>query len=180
MATAAQLQSGPLIAPITRVVTYASGEWEAFINEWAATRLGTTYMSVRRFSGGNDRGIDIAGFLDDQLLLGQWDCFQCKHYARPLRPSDAWPEIGKILWHSYSGHYRAPRHYFFVAPKNAGTTLAMYLANAAKLKAELKKSWSTSVAKAITEAEEIRLEGEFAQYVDNSISPYLARSLSWR
>lgn len=166
LATAAEFSSGPLVAPIVRVTTYDSDEWEAFVNEWAARCLDGVYKTVRRFSGGNDRGIDVAGFLDDDLLNGQWDCFQCKHYARPLSPGNAWPEIGKILWHSYNGHYRAPRHYRFVAPRNASTTLGLYLANATKLKQEFKRAWNSSIANAITTAEEIRLEGEFARYVE--------------
>lgn len=166
LATASQLQAGPSIAPIARIMAYEPGDWEAFVNEWAATRLEGTYKTVRRFSGGNDRGIDVAGFADDSLLLGDWDCFQCKHYNRPLRPADAWREIAKILWHSFNEHYKAPRRYYFVAPRNAGTTLALYLANAEKLKTELKKAWST-VEGAIAEGPKVKLEGKFAQYVEN-------------
>ena len=63
-----------------------------------------------------------------QKLLGVWDNYQCKRFLnRPIYPSDAWPEIGKILWYSFKGDYRAPRRYYFVAPRGVGTTLAGYL-----------------------------------------------------
>lgn len=167
MGTATQFQAGPSLLPITRILTYNEGDWELFVNEWAAGYLGTTYKLVLRFSGANDRGIDIAGFTDEERLLGTWDCFQCKHYSHPLRPSNVWPEIGKILWHSFNNHYRPPRRYFFVAPRNVGTTLAMYLANSARLKAELKKVWNDSVSRAITDTQQVLLEGGFAQFVED-------------
>src|SRR5436853_2846523 len=121
--TAAQFLSGPAIEPLTRVMTYDSDEWEKLVDEWASHCLKAKYSKVLRFSGANDRGVDVAWFVDDELLLGVWDNFQCKHYAAGVMPSDAWPEIGKILWHSFNGHYAPPRSYFFVAPRGTGTTL---------------------------------------------------------
>ncbi|WGR92304.1 hypothetical protein MTX20_30125 [Bradyrhizobium sp. ISRA435] len=116
MLTAAQMQSGPPIDPVTRVLTYSPDEWEAFIHEWVSS-LKTDYVDVARPTGGGDRGIDIAAFRDSDLLNGVWDNYQCKHYAKPISPNVALLEIGKILWHSFNGHYRPPRAYYFVAPK---------------------------------------------------------------
>ncbi|MFY9958909.1 hypothetical protein [Bradyrhizobium sp.] len=120
MPTAAQYQSGPPIAPLTRIMGYDPAEWEAFIHEWVAASLKSKYRTVLRFSGANDRGIDVAGFVDDKLLNGVWDNYQCKHFDHAVMPSEAWPEIGKILWHSFNGHYTAPRAYYFVAPRGTG------------------------------------------------------------
>jgi hypothetical protein len=165
--TAAQFQSGPTLDPLARILTYTADEWEKFIDEWATDGLKKPkYKSVKRFSGSNDRGIDIAGFMHKSMLTGVWDNYQCKHYDHPLHPSDAWPEIGKILWHSFCGHYVSPRAYYFVAPRECGTTLSQYLANTAVLKAKVLEVWEGNIRDAITKTQPVLLEGAFATYVD--------------
>jgi len=121
---------------------------------------------VQRFSGANDRGIDIAAFADANMLNGIWDLYQCKRYGASVAPNAAWPEIGKVLWHSFSGHYKPPRAYYFMAPRGVGTTLAQLLANAPNLKTELKKVWVKNVAGNITSTQTVLLTGAFAAYVD--------------
>lgn len=69
-------------------------------------------------------GIDVAGFVDDKRLQGVWDNYQCKHYDHAIRPSDVWAEFGKVIWYSYKGEYTAPRCYYFVSPRGAGTSLS--------------------------------------------------------
>jgi hypothetical protein len=164
--TAGQFLHGPPIEPLTRILVYDAATWETFIHEWVSHCLKSKYAKVLRFTGANDRGIDIAGFEDDKLLDGVWDNYQCKHYDKPIPPSTAWPEIGKILWHSFNGHYRPPRAYYFVAPRGTGTTLTQYLANSAILKTELVKAWDKSVHDSITSTQSVLLEGKFGAYVD--------------
>jgi len=135
-----------------------------FINEWVHFCLKPKYVTVQRFSGSGDQGIDIAGFANNERLLGVWDNYQCKHYDHPLRPSDVWVEFGKILWYSFKKEYKAPRKYYFVAPKGIGTQLSKLLGNAEKLKAELTANWDKDVRKKIMELE-VPLEGEFLAYV---------------
>jgi hypothetical protein len=165
MPTAAQIQSGPPIEPLTRVLVYDAATWEAFIDEWVSYCLKSKYKKVLRFSGANDRGIDIAGFVDDKLLDGVWDNYQCKHYDTPIAPSIAWPEIGKVLWHSFNGHYKPPRACYFVAPRGTGTTLTQLLANSTALRTALTKVWDKSVRDDITSTQAVPLEGAFAAYV---------------
>jgi hypothetical protein len=164
--TAAQMQSGPAIEPLKRLFLYSADEWEGFIDEWATVCLKSKYGKVQRFAGANDKGIDIAGFVDDRLLMGVWDDYQCKHYDHALHPTDAWPEIAKILWHSFKGHYKPPRDYFFVAPRGTGTTLSQLLANPAALKVELKKVWDKDCRDKITNTGSISLTGDLAAYFD--------------
>jgi hypothetical protein len=164
--TASQVQSGPAVEPLQRILLYSADEWERFIEEWASACLKTEYKRVQRFAGPNDRGIDIAGFTDDRMLAGVWDNFQCKHYDHPLYPVDAWPEIGKILWHSFKGHYKPPRKYFFVAPREVGTTLSQFLSHPAALKSEVPKIWDKHCRDKITDQGAIPLAGEFATYVE--------------
>lgn len=164
--TAAQAQNGPPIAPLTRIMTYSPDEWEEFIDEWVSHCVKPEYVKVVRFSNANDRGIDIAGFADADQLLGAWDNYQCKHYKEGITPGTAWLEIGKILWHSFNGHYKPPRTYYFVAPRGAGTSLSQLLANIPLLKTGLIGAWSKSVENKITSTQAIKLEGAFADYVD--------------
>ncbi len=165
MQTASQMQSGPAVEAINRVLLYSAAEWETFIDEWVHHCLKTKYVAVRRYTGSKDKGIDIAGFIDAKQLEGVWDNYQCKHYDHSLHPTDAWPEIAKILWHSFSGHYNPPRAYYFIAPRNVGTTLGQLLANKSALKAQLTANWEKHCRDAITSMQTIPLEGQFAEYV---------------
>jgi hypothetical protein len=158
---------GPSIPPQQRILLYSAEEWEGFIEEWAHFVLKGSYIQVQRFSGAGDRGIDIAGFADAQKLEGVWDNYQCKRFlGHAIFPSEAWPEIGKILWHSFKKEYRPPRRYYFVAPHGVGTTLAGYLGNAAKLKKAVMENWDKYVRRAITDTQEVPLEGPFFAYVE--------------
>lgn len=163
--TATQFQNGPAVEPIKRLWLYSPDEWEEFIDEWVSECRKSVYATVLRTTGANDRGIDIAGFVDDEQLAGIWDNYQCKRFMGAISPAAAWPEIGKILWHSFNGHYLPPRKYFFVAPRGAGTQLNQLLANSPKLKAELIKVWDKSVATKIT-SDKIDLTGDFQSYVE--------------
>lgn len=93
--TAAQVANGPIIPPQQRLLTYSPDEWEGFVEEWAYYCLTTKYAHVLRFSGAGDMGIDVAGFVGDERLLGVWDNFQCKHYGNAIRPSDVWLSSGR-------------------------------------------------------------------------------------
>jgi len=176
--SASLLQAGPPIEPISRLMVYTPDQWEEFVEEWVSGVLKEKYTAVRRFTGANDRGIDIAGFADAAMLNGVWDLYQCKRFQSSVTPGAAWPEIGKVLWHSFQGHYNAPRAYYFMAPKGVGTTLNQLLAHAPNLKARVKKEWEKNIAGAITGTATIALDGAFAAYVEafdfsifKSISP---------
>jgi hypothetical protein len=166
MLTAAQVQSGPPIEPLARIMGYDSDEWEKFVDEWVSGSLKPKYHTVLRMTGANDKGIDVAGFSDDKMLLGVWDNFQCKHYSSGIMPSEAWTEIGKILWHSFSGSYVAPRAYYFIAPRGTGTTLSQLLGNIPLLKQRLIEAWKANVQHSITSTQEVKLEDKFAEYVE--------------
>lgn len=165
MLSPAQVQNGPPIEPLVRIVTYDPGQWETFVDEWVSS-LKTKYHKVLRYTGANDRGIDVAGFADRNYLKGVWDNYQCKHYRDAIAPGTAWPEIGKMLWYSFCGEFVPPRAYYFVAPRGTGTTLTQFLTNAPALKAALIDAWPKSVADKITAKHAIKLEGKFAAYVD--------------
>jgi hypothetical protein len=165
--TTAQVASGPVIPPQQRLLTYSPGEWEDFVEEWAFYCLKKLYTHVQRFSGSGDMGIDVAGFVDDKRLQGEWDNYQCKHYDHAITPGDVWAEFGKIIWYSHKGEYTVPRRYYFVAPRGAGTKLARLLSNARKLREELIENWDKHVKAAITKTQEVPLDATLRAYVDS-------------
>lgn len=120
------------LTPKQLLYFYTPEQWEAFIREWATTV--DTYKTLKILAGPGDKGIDVAGLITDAGLLGTWDCFQCKHYEAPLMPSDAYPEMAKMLRHVDAGHYVLPRRYVFLAPRGCGPTLSAELSNATELK----------------------------------------------
>lgn len=163
--TSSHVHSGTPIPKPARVRLFSPDEWEEFVAEWLTT-LDDTYTKVRRYGGSGDFGIDIAGYYSDNGLNGEWDNYQCKRFAHPLRPSDVWVEIGKILYYSYIQEYSVPRSYYFVASLGVGTTLERLLGNPCKLKSQLKSNWDTYCRKQITAKMDIELEGDFLTYVD--------------
>ncbi|HEB5430659.1 TPA: hypothetical protein R0F53_003857, partial [Klebsiella pneumoniae] len=165
--TAAQVANGPIFPPQQRLLTYSPDEWEGFVEEWAYYCLTTKYEHVLRFSGAGDMGIDVAGFVGDERLLGVWDNFQCKHYGNAIRPSDVWVEFGKIIWYSYKGEYTVPRRYYFVSPRGAGTSLSRLFSNDTKLREELLANWDKHVKNAITSTQEVLLDAKLRAYVDS-------------
>lgn len=126
--------TGPPVTPTQRLFFYSPDEWEQFIREWA-TGLGTTYVQIKRLGGSNDRGVDVAAFKTNQGLEGSWDCFQGKHYAEALLPSNAFPEILKVFIGVDGGHYVLPDRYAFLAPRGCGPTLNRMLSKPTDLRA---------------------------------------------
>jgi hypothetical protein len=163
--TAAHVQFGIPRPAQQQLLLYAPGEWEEFIHEWVHS-LKSTYSKVQRIGGAGDMGIDVGGFTDVKLLFGVWDNYQCKHYAKALTPSDATPEIAKVLWYSFQKQYAAPRKYYFVAPKECGISLKKLLLKPEELRAYVIEHWDMQCAKAVTEGRTIALDGDFRKYVD--------------
>lgn len=74
--------------------------------------------------------------------------------------------MGKVLWFSFSGDYKAPRSHTFIAPYGIGTKFNSLLKSPAKLKQELIANWEKHCRTGITDTQEIVLEGDFLAYVD--------------
>lgn len=127
--------SGVPIPKVMRIRIFSPDDWEYFIEEWS-TSLTSSYIKVRRFGGSGDLGVDIAGFTSDDGFRDVWDNYQCKRYDHPLRPSDIWVEIGKIVYYSFKGEYLPPRQHFFVASQGIGTSLEQLLNKPDTLKAK--------------------------------------------
>lgn len=157
--------SGVPIPKVMRIQTFSPDDWEDFIEEWS-TSLSGTYCKVRRFGGSGDLGVDIAGFTSEKGFQDVWDNYQCKRYGHPLRPSDIWVEIGKIVYYSFKGEYVPPRQHFFVASKGIGTTLEQLLNKPDALTANARANWKKHCEKEITSTEEIPLTGDLEAFFD--------------
>lgn len=131
--SAAVSLSGPPVTPAQRIAFYSPDEWEYFIREWAIA-VGKAYIQIKRLGGSNDKGADVAAFRTEHGFEREWDCFQGKHYAKPLGWSDAFPEILKIFVGTVSSHYVLPSTYAFLAPKGCGTGLNRLLSRPTELR----------------------------------------------
>lgn len=176
-ASPAHIQTGVLIPKVMRVRTFSPDEWEEFIEEWA-TSQSAHYYKVRRFGGSGDFGIDVAGFCSKSGLNGVWDNYQCKHYDHPLRPSDIWIEIGKIIYYSYLGQYVPPRKHYFVCSQGIGTSLEKLLNKDSELKAKTEENWGKYCLSDITKTAQVQLTGALASYFNSfDFSIFSSRSL---
>ena len=108
----------------------------------------------------------MACFSSEQGFEGDWDNYQCKHYGKPLTPTDIWVELGKLIYHSYSKVYLPPKRCFFVAPRGVGTKLGKLLESPTKLKAALRGNWNSYCREGITSKEPTELNGELEKYFD--------------
>ncbi|MFG1884481.1 ABC-three component system protein [Micromonospora sp. NPDC049102] len=157
---------GPRFTPDAQLFIYTADEWEDFVLEWAYTLPG--YHSIKRFGGANDHGVDIAGFVTPRGFEGDWDCFQCKRYKDVLMPSDAWPEIYKVLRYACDGYYTLPRTYTFMASRGPGPSLAQLVLRPASLKEDfLQELAEAKVGPAKNPAERERV-AQYAESVDFS------------
>ncbi|MBU0973957.1 MAG: hypothetical protein KKC20_25185 [Proteobacteria bacterium] len=163
--SSAHVHSGLPIPKAIRVKNFSPDEWEDFIEEWS-TSLKNPYVKVRRFGGAGDCGVDIAGFCTDKGFEDTWDNYQCKRYANPLRPSDIWIELGKIIYYSHIGEYIPPRRHYFVASLGVGTTLEKLLNKPTELHKKLKENWDGHCKCKITITKQIKLSGDLLSYVD--------------
>ena len=164
--SSAHVQTGAPIPKAMRVRNFSPDEWEEFVEEWA-TMLEDSYSKIRRFGGTGDRGIDIAGFCTPDGFDGNWDNYQCKRYGHPLRPSDIWGEIGKIIYYSHTGEYSAPRMHYFVASSGVGTSLEKLLNKPKELRTNFNSNWNDHCRQKITTTKTIELEGDFLAYVES-------------
>ncbi len=136
----------PELSPAQVISHYSGDQWEEFVDELVeGIESAPGYLLVKRMGGPGDLGIDVAGFKTTNGLEGPWDCYQCKQYAGPLQPSDAWPEILKIFRAVVAGDCVMPDAYIFVAPKGAGLKLNKMLSQPTKAKEEF-ISWLATYA----------------------------------
>lgn len=162
-ASTSAVQAGPPVPPIERIRLFSHEQWEDFVCEWVYS-LHSQYSNVERCGGAGDMGRDVIAFHKDVPDL--WDNYQCKHYLKPLTPTDVWIEFGKLVYYTQKGEYTWPSLYFFVAPHGVGTKLSNLLKYPEKLRSELKNNWNRYCKDKITTECSVVLDSSLTQYVD--------------
>lgn len=154
---------GPQILPIERIRLYSGTQWEELVHEWAEG-LKSRYWLVERCAGAGDMGRDIVAYPDENDN-NVWDNYQCKHYEHPLRPSEIWIELGKLVYYTFRNEFTYPRKYWFVAPQGAGTSLARLLRNPEQLRENLIENWDKYCKTEITSTEIVPLTADLLAYL---------------
>jgi len=164
--TSKEINFGQRVIPIKKIELFFPEEWEEFIEEWLDIKKG--YHSIERLGGAGDMGRDVVAYKEDPKLnpLYKWDCYQCKHYQNAITPSDVYVEFGKIIYYTFQNEYPVPDNYYFVAPKDCGTTLSKYLNNSNILKEEVRSNWKKYCEIKIT-SRPVKLEGKFLNYFNS-------------
>jgi len=166
--TAQQISQGAYVSPINRLKLMSADDWEVFIEEWLDLKQ-DIYTKTERLAGAGDMGRDVVAYITDPKSNSQdyeWDCYQCKHYEHPLRPSDIWVEFGKIIYYTFKSEYPIPKKYYFVAPQGIGTSLNKLLHDTSDLKDKIKENWDKYCKEKITEMEDVLLEGDLLAYFE--------------
>jgi hypothetical protein len=165
--TSFKVNFGKSILPIKRLEVMNADDWEIFIEEWLEVKK-QQYLEVERFGGAGDKGRDVVGYVTDKTRPDySWDCYQCKHYDRPLMKSQMWVEFGKIIYYTYKKVYPVPRKYYFISPKGCGTSFSTFLTRPAEIKAEILTHWEKDIANEIISGTEISMDPVLKKYIEN-------------
>lgn len=158
---------GANVIPIKRIEIFSPEEWEEFTSEWLELKK-RVYCEIERLGGANDKGRDVVAYITDKNNpKHSWDCYQCKHYDKPLYPTDVYVEIAKIVYYTSVGEYPIPENYYFVAPKGCGTSLSKFLQNPNELKKNLIANWDNHCKDKVSKNVSIELKDNFLQYLNS-------------
>jgi len=164
--TSFKVNYGANILPIKRLEIFSAEEWELFTEEWLELKK-KQYYEVERFGGAGDQGRDVAAYITNNKASSyRWDCYQCKHYDRPLMTSQMWVEFGKIIYYTYIKAYPVPEKYYFVSPKGCGTGFTKLLQDANEIRIGLLANWEKLVSDKIITKTKILLDQNLLDYIN--------------
>jgi hypothetical protein len=161
--SASGVRTGKPITALQRIQLFSPREWEEFIHEWLH-ELKKDYHDVQLFGGAGDQGRDVVAYLTHQAG-GPWDNYQCKHYDEPLTPGDIWLELAKLCYYTFQQEFTVPRHYYFIAPHDVGTSLKKLIEKPSTLRTKLIEAWPEKCQNKITSTGPIVLAGDLLSYV---------------
>lgn len=165
--TSNRITHGTRIVPIKKIEVFYPEEWEQFIEEWLDLRK-AQYLYIEKLGGAGDMGRDVVAYIEDPKTNNnyKWDCYQCKHYNSPISPTNVYKEFAKIIYYSFKKEYPVPQKYYFVAPKDCGTSLSKLLNNKSQLKNAIEENWKKYCEKEISNSP-IKLEGNLLTYFNS-------------
>lgn len=170
-----QIAQGPNRSPERQIKLFDDKEWETFVRDWAEALPRELYHTVDATGGAGDQGRDVIAYCEEPKADAVWDNFQCKFYPHRLRPTDIWPDIGKLCYYTFIKQYTVPRKYYLTAPCDIGTSVRALIRDPTEFKRQLIEVWGKSIRKEIRSVA-TPLEGEFLKYVqgfDLSIVDYM-------
>jgi hypothetical protein len=157
------------IAPLQRLAQFSAADFERFTLEWASDFLATQVPSiyeVQQRGGAGDKGRDVVVWLDPpQISSRRWGLYQCKHYGSRLGPGTAATEIGKLLFYTLRGDYRAPVEYWFVTHEGVTSNLQDLLDNPESLRAFIRDEWDKHCAAKIMK-DPVSLTAEMVAHIN--------------
>ncbi|GAB7080900.1 ABC-three component system protein [Megalodesulfovibrio paquesii] len=171
--TAAQIMCGVPYPPVSLLPILSADDWEQFIHEWLwFYKNEGTYYAVNKYSGAGDLGLDLVAFTAENGFGAPWDSFQCKQYDHALHPADIYPEVAKIIYHSFkrtppfNQSERVPRRHVFVCPRGVGITVGRLLKDPIRFKEEVREHWDTNCVPKIQRGLVAPLTDELLTYFD--------------
>ncbi|MBR7745141.1 hypothetical protein KDM92_00995 [Undibacterium sp. BYS107W] len=132
------------IPPSSQVLLFHSDQWEKLVEVACLNRPvgdGLKYAFVKQLGGSGDGGRDIEARLQPNLIEGQWDLYQGKHYNHALTPSDVFKELAKFFLHLAAKTYPEPRYYYLCAPRGVGNDLHNLMTRPHEFKQRLLQDW---------------------------------------
>jgi hypothetical protein len=133
-----------VIPPSSLVLLFHPDQWEKLVEAACLNRPldnGTKYAFVKQLGGAGDGGRDVEARLVPNLLKGQWDLYQGKHYDHGLTPSDVFKELVKFFKHLAAKTYPEPRHYYLCAPRGVGNDLHELMTKPDEFKLRFLNDW---------------------------------------
>jgi len=155
--------TGTPFTPQQRMTAVSSDEFEHIVHEWAYDYLKNKYHSVFQLGGSGDKGRDVIAYIDNTKQVV--DVYQCKHYQKPLTPSQYWVEFGKLCYYTYIGDYPIPKTYYIVASQGLGKEMKEYLENPQEINQALINNWDKYCKKGITDTKQIPIDLKIKKYI---------------
>jgi hypothetical protein len=161
-----RINFGLRITPIKLIEVFTAQQWEDFVEEWLDLKK-SEFHSIEKVGGAGDMGRDVIAYIEDPKGNAnyKWKCYQCKHYKDPIAPTDVYVEFAKIIYHTFKNEFPVPEEYFFVAPKDCGTSFSKLLLDDIELKKAVKSNWEKYCEKNISTTP-IKLEGKLLDYFE--------------
>ena len=156
----------PAAGYFRQILALEDAELERFIRDWVSLKR-QMYREIQRFSGSQDLGRDVVGFITSQRHEGAWHNFQCKQYSKSRVPlNSALIELAKIFYHSDAGQFTLPTNYFFVAPHGLSRKLELLLDKPSEFRDYFIANWNKVCARKLSEGKNLLLTNQIRAAIE--------------
>lgn len=138
-----QIVNSDKYPPSSLALLLSSSDWESFIEDCCRILMvkDGKYKFVKRLGGAGDAGRDVEARYIDELLPGQWDLYQAKHYSKSIGESILYPELAKVFHFVSADVFPVPNIYYICAPLNTTPKLHDLIAHPDRHKVAFLKAW---------------------------------------